>query len=222
MIRPNNQQSLIDYYARRAAEYEQIYHKPERQAELALLRARLSGAFTGMRVREIACGTGYWTPCIAQTAAEVLATDINEEVLQIARNKAFSQSHVRFEQGDMYDPAPPGSPFNALFGGFIWSHIPLGELDTWLHQLCGSLLPGSKVMFLDNQYVAGSSTPIAHTDDAGNTYQDRRLADGSLHRVLKNFPTDDFLYAQLQSLTCDIEIYRYTYYWTLTCRTRTK
>ena len=32
---------LADYYAQRAAEYERIYAKPERQADLAALRDRI-------------------------------------------------------------------------------------------------------------------------------------------------------------------------------------
>ena len=52
---------LAAYYAQRAAEYERIYAKPERQADLAALRARFGKLFKGKRVLELACGTGYWT-----------------------------------------------------------------------------------------------------------------------------------------------------------------
>jgi demethylmenaquinone methyltransferase/2-methoxy-6-polyprenyl-1,4-benzoquinol methylase len=41
---------------------------------------------------------------------------------------------------------------------------------------------------LDNNFVSGSSTEISWTDIEGNTYQTRKLKDGSLHEVLKNFP----------------------------------
>jgi hypothetical protein len=51
------------------------------------------------------------------------------------------------------------------------------------------------VVFLDNRFVPGSSTPIAESDAEGNTYQVRTLADGSTHRVLKNFPDRDALMA---------------------------
>ena len=50
---------LRAYYARRAREYEAIYQKPERQADLRALEAGLPGVFTGRRVLEIACGTGW-------------------------------------------------------------------------------------------------------------------------------------------------------------------
>jgi demethylmenaquinone methyltransferase/2-methoxy-6-polyprenyl-1,4-benzoquinol methylase len=34
------------------------------------------------------------------------------------------------------------------------------------------------------------STPLTEPDPEGNTYQIRKLADGSSHRVLKNYPNE--------------------------------
>ena len=65
---------LATYYALRAAEYERVYAKPERQAELAVVKARMRKMFTGRRVLELACGTGYWTEVIAPGAAQVHGT----------------------------------------------------------------------------------------------------------------------------------------------------
>ena len=72
---------LEGYYAKRAREYEQVYEKPERQAELAFLRGRIPLLFAARTVLEVACGTGYWTQHIAKTAKHVHACDINEPVL---------------------------------------------------------------------------------------------------------------------------------------------
>ena len=88
---------LIRYYAERAPEYEKIYHKPERQSDLALLHEIVRRAFTGQHVLEIACGTGYWTETLGRCADSVTATDINEEVLEIARAKpVITRSGVAF------------------------------------------------------------------------------------------------------------------------------
>ena len=120
-------ETLETYYARRAAEYEKIYHKPERQADLARLRADLPALFDGERVLELACGTGYWTPLIAARAQSVVALDLNEETLQLARTKPYPKKNVTFQQGDAYAlPAWPDK-FSACFAGFWWSHIPLSR-----------------------------------------------------------------------------------------------
>lgn len=78
--------------------------------------------------------------------------------------------------------------------GFWWSHVPLERIPAFLQSLHATLAPGARVVMLDNRYVAGSSTPIAECDAAGNSYQQRLLADGSVHRVLKNFLTREDLW----------------------------
>jgi|ERR1700677_4638263 hypothetical protein len=51
--------TMIDYYAKRAQEYERIYQKPERQADLRQLRGFVERTFADADVFELACGTGY-------------------------------------------------------------------------------------------------------------------------------------------------------------------
>jgi len=180
--------NLEQYYAKRAAEYERIYAKPERQTDLAALKRRMRQMFSGRRVLEIACGTGYWTEVIAETAAHVTALDVNDEVLQIARTKKIAPGKVEFRIGDAYELPATGA--DALLAGFWWSHVPLSRLDAFLASVRQAVAPGALVAFLDNRYVGGSSTPVSRRDGEGNTYQSRRLDDGSTHEVLKNFPSE--------------------------------
>ena len=60
---------MQDYYAARAPEYDRIYLKPERQADLGAIRQWLPTVFKGRSLLEIACGTGYWTQYLAPEAA---------------------------------------------------------------------------------------------------------------------------------------------------------
>lgn len=211
-------EAMEAYYARRAAEYERIYAKPERQADLARLREDIPALFRGERVLEIACGTGYWTPLIALRAASVLALDYAEETLEIARAKKYRNANVKFQQGDAYALPPWPEKFSACYAGFWWSHVPLEKLDGFLTGLHRRLAAGARVAFMDNLYVEGSSTPLARRDAAGNTYQERRLADGSRHEVLKNFPAPGELEARLGRRGTDLRVTRYEYYWLATYR----
>jgi len=93
---------LIAYYRRRAGEYEAIYAKPERQADLAVLRKRIPERLGGGRILDVACGTGYWTEVIARSAASVPATDLADEPMQIARSKVYERSNVAFHAADAY------------------------------------------------------------------------------------------------------------------------
>lgn len=211
-------ESLEKYYARRAAEYERIFDKPERQADLARMREDIPALFAGERVLEIACGTGYWTPLIAARAESVLATDYNEETLLLARAKTYAKSNVRFERADAYAlPAWP-EKFSACYAGFWWSHVPLEKVNGFLQHLASRLETGATVAFMDNRYVEGSSTPLSRTDAQGNTYQSRRLADGSSHEVLKNFPTAEELRLRLGRFGAGFALTEYQYYWVATYR----
>src|ERR671914_764833 len=136
-------ETLESYYARRAAEYEKIFRKPERQADLARLRTDLPALFKGERVLEIACGTGYWTPLIAAQAESVLALDYAEETLEIAKRKAYAKGNVRFEQADAYRLPEWQERFSACYAGFWWSHIPLEKLDAFLTSLHARLASGA-------------------------------------------------------------------------------
>src|SRR5882724_3272763 len=195
--------NLPDYYARRAGEYEKIFAKPERQPDLAGLRTLLPGLFAGRDVLEVACGTGYWTPLISGSARSILATDINEEVLEIARHKTYPKHNVEFKIADAYTLANVTGRFSAGFAGFWWSHVPKQRLPHFLDSLHSKLCPGAAVVFLDNNYVEGSSTPIARRDSDGNTFQKRKLEDGAEFEVLKNFPTRTELCASLKALAND-------------------
>lgn len=212
---PATEASMAAYYARRAAEYERIYAKPERQADLRAMAAALAAPFAGRRVLELACGTGWWTPHGAARAAHWRATDLNPETLAVARSKPLPPA-VRLQRADAYTLAELGDEtFDAAFAGFWWSHVPRTRLRAWLDTLHARLQPGAVVVLMDNRYVPGSSTPIHRRDADGNTYQRRPLDDGSLHEVLKNFPDADEAIAAL-GLRARAPVWTaHTHYWVL-------
>jgi ubiquinone/menaquinone biosynthesis C-methylase UbiE len=204
------QPSLIEYYRRRAGEYEAIFARPERQSDLLVLKKKLAELLKNARVLEAACGTGYWTTVIASAAASVTATDVAEEPMSIARAKAYPRNNVTFAEADAYAlPASLGR-FDAAFAGFWWSHVPRQRIAEFLASLHARLEPGARVLFLDNLYVEGNSSPVSEVDAQGNTYQLRTLADGSGFRVMKNFPTKDELGACLPG---KVHYRALQYYW---------
>lgn len=188
MTPPVGSKYLHDYYCARAPEYDRIYLKPERQADLRAIRTWLPTVFAGQSVLDVACGTGYWTQYLAPVAKGVLAIDAAPQTLEIARQRVMA-GEVRFAVGDAYDLAATDPRPQSAFAGFWFSHIPRSRIPEFLAGLHRALVPGARVVFLDNRFVEGSSTPVSERDEEGNTYQLRRLDDGSTHRVLKNFPT---------------------------------
>ena len=201
------------YYHHRAGEYDSVYDKPERQPDLASLRSLIVDTLGGRRVLELAAGTGYWTQFYADTTASVLATDLNDATLDVARNRRMWPRHVDFRVADAFELGSIEGEFDAVFAGFLWSHIALDRLDEMLSGIKRRLGIDSVIAFADNNYVHGSNHPIARTDDDGNTYQQRRLENGSDWEVMKNFPSPDELRQRLASLAGDVHVEPLEYFW---------
>lgn len=208
--------AMAAYYARRAAEYDLIFDKPERQDDLRALRSFVAETFEGRDVLEIACGTGYWTQVLASSAASVTAVDINHEVLEIARARPIPWANVEFWREDVYALPRFSRLFSGGLAGFWWSHVPKARLRSFLTGLHHALAPGAPMVFLDNAFVEGGSTPISRRDADGNSYQKRTLRDGSTYEVLKNFPTEEELRHALDGLASDVKIGFLPHFWIMT------
>jgi len=212
-------QDLIAYYNERAKEYEKVYLNPAEQGDLQKAEQIFKELFAQKTVLEIACGTGWWTERIAQTATSILATDVNESVIEIAKQKQMPEN-VTFAVADMFDFATD-EKFDSVFAGFIWSHILLQDLDRFLDKVKSFLKPNGTFVLIDGNAVTGTNHDlknIAETDEHGNTFQTRKLENGTSHLVLKNFPTREFLYQKLSSIADDINFINLEYYWTVNCK----
>lgn len=177
-------ENLEIYYSNRAKEYEEIYLKPERQIEL----------------RKI------------EKSKSILALDINDSVLEIAKNKSYPNNNVRFQKENLFSYKSKRK-FEGLFGGFIWSHIKLQELDDFIETANNFVISEGIIVFIDNYYIEGSSHPITNNDEFGNTYQTRKLKDDSSHLVLKNFPSNEFILDTLKDKAKEISFVNLKYYW---------
>jgi len=224
------------YYQRRAHEYDKVYAKPERQTDLEQLATLVGEAFVDEDVLEVAAGTGYWTRFYVDTARSVRATDINDEVLDVARARRQWPDSTTFEVANAFElnlrsvdgtvagsavPPDPSEP-TAAFAGFFWSHLLLDQADPFLTHLVECLAPESKIVFIDNRYVEGSNHPITETDSSGNTYQQRKLDDGTSWRVLKNFPTPAQIQDQLSQFCTNVSVVELDYFWIAQATTKTR
>jgi len=82
---------IVAYYRRRAWEYEEIYDWKDdtRQEDQGLLEETIKDYLAGRRVLEVACGIGYWTKILSETAERIVATDIGEDVIELAKLKKY-------------------------------------------------------------------------------------------------------------------------------------
>jgi len=211
-----NQQK--QYYQQRAKEYEQVYEKRERQSDLTGFHIWMREEAANKNILEIACGTGYWTKTLAESARMIHASDYSEAVLEIAKTKDYGTTPVTFQQLDFWKLQKPKKLYDMVFGGFIWSHIEDERLPEFIKLLWKQVHKEGMLLFMDNRYVEGSSTPIARTDEMVNTYQTRRLANGKEFEILKNFPDMLEIYSLVTEMDLAMEWSESEYFWTITIK----
>jgi SAM-dependent methyltransferase len=199
--------NLRRYYDQRAPEYEQIYLPRDEGhgQELGKLARELRSAMEGRRILEVACGTGYWTACVAQVAQTVTATDASLAMLAQARGRVLPPN-VSIQFADAYDLSAVEGEFDAALAMFWVSHVPRARLRGFLDGLHARLLPGSIVYLADNVYVPGIGGELLPANGSGDTYKLRRLAHGGRHRVLKNYFSEHELSELLAPGTSDLTI----------------
>jgi SAM-dependent methyltransferase len=204
--------SMREYYAARAPIYDEVYLRPERQSDLDELRRRIPAWFGGRSVLEVACGTGYWTQFIAPVAGRMTATDAVAEPLAFARLRPRVE-RVSFVQADAFAlPATLGS-FDAAFAGLWLSHVPRERLRAFMAGVHARLVPGARVVLIDNTDAQCRDLPIVERDAHGNTYQLRALPDGTTHRVLKNFPSQAEMLSMIDGIGTSAQYRRGAHFW---------
>jgi len=181
--------SLEEYYRARAPEYEQIYYRdnPVRRAEIDAEAKRLAELVSGKSVLELACGTGYWTRVMSQTATRITASDIAPEALIEAKRKQYG-CEVTIVEADMFAHDFGEILFDLVALGFWFSHHPRQEYDRLFDVLTRRLKKNGLIWMIDNNPPAeGSAEMSCHVDEFGNNYKHRYLSDGKPFVILKNY-----------------------------------
>lgn len=208
---------MKDYYRRRAASYEAIYHRadPVRLTEQEDLARAIRAHLTGRDVLEIAAGTGWWTVQAASVARQVTAIDANDETLAIARLKPLPADRVSFRVGDAYDLGALGHRFDGAMACCWLSHVPRADLHRFLGGLHEVLEPGAAIFFADNCLVPGLGGELVTPTGESDTYKRRSLDDGGTQLVLKNYFSRDELAALFAPSAKDLSIHIGQHFWWL-------
>ena len=179
---------IIEYYSRRVTDSVGTYGPPEIQQDFAWVTRWLQENVAGSHLLEVACGTGHWTSVASETARRIVASDVNANLVQEARQKTQGHS-VDFLVADAYQlPLRPGT-FDCLLAGFWLSHVPRSQMAPFLDGFVRHLKAGGRLFVIDAKWVEGYRKGIDRRDQEGNTYELRTLKDGSQYEVLKNYFT---------------------------------
>jgi len=212
---------MIKYYGRADwarrwdSGMEAVMDLPEYKQQFDKISEVINEAVAGKNVLEIAAGTGIWTRRIVAVIASLVATDINEAPLKIAQEKEYPPGKVSFRIGDMYSLGDVPQK-DALFGGFIISHVLRQGYTKFFDTLNARVVPGGTIILFDTKRLV----PPTRIDAEGNYYDVRKEPDGTKHEVLKNHPSQEELRELLRERASHIEFLDMEHYWLLKYETQ--
>lgn len=192
----------IDYYRRRAGEYDATAY-----GDGVIARSRIARIVAEMQpagtVLEVACGTGMWTEALAGAAESMTAIDTAPEAIDIARGRVGSAT-VRFEVADVF-AWDTHERFDVIFFSAWLSHVPDDRFDDFWQLLRGRLAEDGRVLFIDEHIDERGKEAYV---EGGEEIVERQLRDGSTFRIVKNFVDPERLIERLRRLGWECVIRR--------------
>jgi ribosomal protein S18 acetylase RimI-like enzyme len=204
----------IRYYEDRAPVYDELWYREGRYdrgagfnehwfRETAALEAAVPDT-TGLRVLELACGTGLWTRHLAPNAARLVAVDASPAMLERNR-EAVADPRVEYVEADLFTWSPQGETFDLIAFGFFLSHVPPERMAVFWTGLRDWLAPGGRVWFCDDVY--GPDRPYSGDSVEGLPMANTRSFDTDTeYRIVKLFWHPRDLEARLAELGWDAEV----------------
>lgn len=173
---------MKEYYARRAAEYDDTswgaFDDTEREAVERFVASLAPG-----RVLDIGCGTGYLTRLLRGT---VVAVDQSTEMLEFARRHVPDAKFIRADVPPL--PFADGM-FDLAFSSAVYSHI---EAAATRAEFCAEALRVARaVVILEQAWRPGRTH---------ESFELRRLLDGSEYQVFKRYFTPDELAREMRGV----------------------
>jgi SAM-dependent methyltransferase len=135
------------------------------------------------RVLEVGCGPGREARHLAERQYEVVAVDVGEQIVRVARRNLAEYPNVTVERADFTDWAVPPRPFDALVSFFAWHWI---AQDRGLAQAAAAIRPGGAIAIVGGGHVAGGDTDFFH--EVQDVYE--RFMPGTPHGVRLPEPDD--------------------------------
>jgi ubiquinone/menaquinone biosynthesis C-methylase UbiE len=168
---------MLEYYDRRAHEYDQWYmgtglfaerDRPGWHDEVRDLCAAVA-ALPAASTLDVACGTGFLT---RHLRGVVTGLDQSAQMLEIARERIPGG---RVVQGDAVPLPFEDSSFERVFTGHFYGHLRGGERERFVAE---ALRVAPQLVVVDSHL---------RPDHDAEEEQQRTLNDGSVHRVYKRY-----------------------------------
>ena len=109
----------------------------------------LKSEIPGKRVLDVGCGAGLWCYQAAQLgASSVQGFDIQEDIVQIAKQATLEQSIVSITVGDVENMPYCNDEFDVAISLYVTCNLPKEKLNKHFKELYRVLVPGGKAFVL--------------------------------------------------------------------------
>jgi hypothetical protein len=123
-------------------------------------------------------------------------------MLEVARRR-LGELPVTFVEADVFRRRPD-KEYDTVFFAFWLSHVPLSHFEQFWERVAGAVASGRRVLFVDTGPEEALHEHFVSTDDV--PIVERRLRDGSSHRVVKVLHESARLERRLAALGWEADI----------------
>ena len=140
----------------------------------------------GRRVLDLACGTGYGTAFLAESAAEVVGGDLDEGAIEYARSR-YARPNAAFETMDAASLPFPDASFEVVCSFETIEHLP--DRDAYLVEVARVLRP-------DGVYLVSTPQTEWTTESPANPFHHVEYDAADFRRLLEVHFASVELYGQ--------------------------
>lgn len=111
------------------------------------LVSEAAGLAPGKQALEIGCGTGLFTRIFSESGAHILAVDISQDLIDLAKKHEFPLGNVSFRVVPFEDQIlDKDGPFDAVIGSSVLHHL---EVKPALQRIFELLKPSGRIAFAE-------------------------------------------------------------------------
>ncbi|MBI2819054.1 MAG: methyltransferase domain-containing protein [Acidobacteria bacterium] len=139
------------------------------------------GYVSGKKILDVACGSGYGSALLGETAARVVGADISRDAVEYARSH-YASPNTQFIQADCLSLPFPSANFDLVIAFEIIEHI--GDATGFLNELRRVLAP-------DGILLISTPNRLYYTEDRGevNPFHEREFSYPEFSEMLRGvFP----------------------------------
>ena len=129
----------------------------------------------GKRVLDAACGVGYGTALLADTAREVVGVDVSEDAIAYARSR-YARPNVEFRVEDLLAPELDDRSFDVVCSFETIEHLP--DRETYLGHV-------ARVLRDDGVYIVSTPRADETTEAPDNPHHFVEYSSGDFERLLR-------------------------------------